>query len=245
MRVSQVIVCLMGISVILNSAIAIVGPFFPPEAEKNGVDLKTVGYILSAYPMAFVTVSLIMPTVLFYVSQRAVFVAGCILYALSVAGFGSIIFLNKTNMIICGLVFRVLQGSANAALYTTSYSIFSMKFDGNEFMKINSIFKGTIGIGLLLGLLIGTILYIIGGYFLPFVVFSTFMLAVTPFVAKIIPSKASHEESKIMTKRDGADSQHDIEECVEDKGGMVKATAPNFVTVRRQMNPFRVVCALI
>lgn len=80
MKVNKVILCLMGISVILNAAIAIVGPFFPPEAEKKGVELKTIGYIFSAYPMAFVIVSLIMPTILHYTNQRVVFVTASIIY---------------------------------------------------------------------------------------------------------------------------------------------------------------------
>lgn len=80
MKVNKVIVCLMGVSVILNAAIAIVGPFFPPEAEKRGVDTRTIGYIFSAYPMAFVIVSLIIPTLLHYTNQRIVFVTGAIVY---------------------------------------------------------------------------------------------------------------------------------------------------------------------
>lgn len=176
MRINKVIICLMGISVILNAAIAIVGPFFPPEANAKGIDLTVISYIFSAYPFAFVIVSLITPTILHFVNQRAVFVASAVVYALSVAGFGSIIFMNKTAMIVMGVIFRILQGSSNAAIYTTTYSIFSSEYDGKDFMKVNSIFKGTIGGGLLLGLLIGTILYIVGGYFLPFLVYSIIML---------------------------------------------------------------------
>ena len=41
----------------------------------------------------------------------------------------------------------------------------------------------------MLGLLLGTVLYIIGGYFLPFLVYSVIMLLCVPFVAKIIPDK--------------------------------------------------------
>jgi hypothetical protein len=51
----------------------------------------------------------------------------------------------RNLMIILGVVFRVLQGSANAAIYTTTYSIFSAEYEGKDFMKANSIFKGTIG----------------------------------------------------------------------------------------------------
>lgn len=80
MKVNVVVSSLMGVSVILNAAIALVGPFFPPEAEKKGVDLKTVGYIFSAYPLAFVIVSLFMPTILHFINQRAVFIISAIIY---------------------------------------------------------------------------------------------------------------------------------------------------------------------
>ena len=80
MNSKKVIVWLMGISVILNAAIAVVGPFFPPEAEKRGVDTKTIGYIFSSYPAAFVFVWLIMPTIIHYTNQRTVFVVSSIIY---------------------------------------------------------------------------------------------------------------------------------------------------------------------
>ena len=48
-------------------------------------------------------------------------------------------------MVLFGLIFRVMQGSSNAALYTTTYSIFSLQYEGGDFMKVNSMFKGTIG----------------------------------------------------------------------------------------------------
>jgi len=48
-------------------------------------------------------------------------------------------------MIFLGLTFRILQGSTNAAIYTITYSIFSINYEGGDFMKVNSVFKGTIG----------------------------------------------------------------------------------------------------
>lgn len=55
------------------------------------------------------------------------------------------LFVYRELLVIFGLLFRVLQGSSNAALYTTSYSIFSSEYEGGDFAKVNSIFKGTIG----------------------------------------------------------------------------------------------------
>jgi len=80
MKINRIVSSVMGISVILNASIALVGPFFPPEAEKKGLDLKMIGYIFSAYPMAFVIVSLIMPTILHFTSQRTIFIYSSIIY---------------------------------------------------------------------------------------------------------------------------------------------------------------------
>lgn len=232
----------MGISVILNSAIAIVGPFFPPEAEKKGVDIKVIGYIFSAYPMAFVVVSLIMPTVLHYTNPRFVFVFSSIIYACSVAGFGSIIFMSKDLLIIFGLLFRVLQGSSNAALYTTTYSIFSTQYEGKDFMMVNSLFKGTIGGGLLLGLCIGTVLYIIGGYFLPFVVYSAVMLLCVPFVAKYIPMRPLEDKEFIL--KNGKCSEDDTHKDPSDIEHHDVSATP-IIKTKRIINPFKLVWKLI
>lgn len=107
-----------------------------------------------------------------------------------------------------------MQGSANAALYTTSYSIFSSHYDAGEFMKVNSIFKGTIGVGLLLGLLFGTLLYVMGGYFLPFLVYSTIMLLAVPFTAQLIPSKPlkNKEETGLSDKHSDDEVEFDQED---------------------------------
>lgn len=82
-----------------------------------------------------------------------------------------------------------MQGSTNAVINTISYSIFSNEYDGQDFSHVNTVYKGTIGIGLLIGLALGTLLYMLGGYFLPFIVYSVFMVCITPFVVKLIPSK--------------------------------------------------------
>lgn len=64
---------------------------------------------------------------------------------------------------------------------------------------MNTIYKGTIGIGLLIGLMIGTFLYVIGNYTVPFIVYSICMVCITPLAVKFIPSKTQD------TSKDAAD----------------------------------------
>lgn len=49
----------------------------------------------------------------------------------------------------------------------------------------------------MLGLLLGTVLYIVGGYFLPFLVYSVIMLVCVPFVAKVIPAKPMEDTASV------------------------------------------------
>jgi len=69
------------------------------------------------------------------------------------------------------LTLRIIQGGSNAIVYTTAYSVFSFMYQGHDIMQINSYFKSTLGIGLVTGLMIGTLLYMVGGYSLPFITF--------------------------------------------------------------------------
>ena len=112
-------------------------------------------------------------------------------------GFGLIVFFDEPEFFILALVFRSLQGGANAAIYTTAYSIFSMMYEGHDIMHINSYFKLTIGIGLLIGYIVGTLLYMLGGYPLPFILFSIMFICFIPIVAEHFPKSMKDETSKI------------------------------------------------
>jgi MFS family permease len=181
---------------IINAAIAIVGPFFPPEAEKKGVDINVIGYIFSIYPFSFVIVSLTIPKILQHYSRKRVFIVGSVVYALSVIGFGMIVLLDDQMFLIMALMCRSIQGGSNAAVYTTAYSVFSMEYEGADIMKINSYFKSTLGVGLVIGLLFGTLLFMFGGYITPFVVFGIFFLIYIPLVKDYFPDSIGDESKE-------------------------------------------------
>ena len=96
---------------------------------------------------------------------------------------------NKNYFLTVALILRILQGGSNAIVYTTAYSVFAVQYQGHDIMSINSYFKSTLGIGIVFGLLIGTLLYMIGGYFLPFIVFGIFFLCFIPCVIGHFPAK--------------------------------------------------------
>lgn len=65
-------------------------------------------------------------------------------------------------------------------------------------------------------MLVGTILYIMGGYFLPFIVYSGFMLLVVPFAARLIPSKPLNDGSGSGFSDKNSDEDAESTEDLED-----------------------------
>ena len=106
MKIGKVSGMLLTTSLIINAAIAIVGPFFPPEAEKKDVNVNIIGYIFSIYPFAFVIISLLVPKILQYFSRKSVFIVGSLIYAVSVIGFGVVVYLDRDWFIYMSLILR-------------------------------------------------------------------------------------------------------------------------------------------
>lgn len=96
----------------------------------------------------------------------------------------------------------------------------------------------------------GTVLYIAGGYFLPFVVYSSVMLLAVPFTAKLIPSKPLEDRGD--AKYSDKSSDEDIEIGEEDKQHVstgedlsTSRTSGSAQHIRRKLNPFKLVWKLL
>ncbi|CAI2366123.1 unnamed protein product [Moneuplotes crassus] len=122
-------------------------------------------------------------------SQKFMFIFVSITYGLLRIGFGLLIFVDNEFFLAMAFACRVLQGASNSVVYTIECSVFSMQYDGNDIMQMNSYFKVTLGDGLVIGLLTGTLLYIIGGYCLPFIVLGVFFLCFVQCVIEYSPSR--------------------------------------------------------
>ena len=105
--------------------------------------------------------------------------------------------------------------------------------------------------GLLLGLLIGTCLYIAGGYFLPFLVYSIVMLSVVPFGAKLIPNKPL--EDKPSNKSDDKNSDEDNMSVGDIENGKARESTADednpfeqaSAKTKTSINPFKLVWSLL
>lgn len=102
-----------------------------------------------------------------------------------------------------------------------------------------------IGGGLLLGLLIGTVFYIIGGYSLPFFAYAIFMLALVPFSARLIPSKPK-EETNVGDKLSDEDQEIALKFEQERSNSLNVTGLVNKVVVKkRHINPIKIIYRLL
>jgi len=100
------------------------------------------------------------------------------------------------------LLTRFLQGFSSAAIQTACYSI-STNFYPEHKEALVGYIEAVTGVGLILGPLIGTVLYSAGGYGFTFYAFSTFFVAFFFFITCLFPKKldvVSDEDKNMQTQ---------------------------------------------
>jgi len=159
-----------------NSAYAIIAPFLPTEFKEKGVDQSWVGFIFSAYSVAFIICSPIVGKLQNYMGRRNLVAVGMMLMGQSFVGFGLISYIKyQPVFIVLSLVARLMQGAASSLIQTTMYSIGTNFFPDNKVAMIGYI-EAAVGIGCVLGPIIGSLLYAIGGYRFIFWSFGVFFV---------------------------------------------------------------------
>ena len=93
---------------------------------------------------------------------------------------------NKTLFITLSLVNRFLQGLSSSMIQTTMYSISTNFYPDNKESMVGFI-EAVTGVGLIMGPLIGSFLYAIGGYQFIFYSFGFLFIIASAFVKGIFP----------------------------------------------------------
>lgn len=83
---------------------------------------------------------------------------------------------NDYTMLAVAILVRTLQGAASAAINTTCYSLAANKYASNTTFVVGML-EGMSGIGIVTGLLGGSILYEAMGYEAVFITFGLILLA--------------------------------------------------------------------
>ena len=162
-------------------------------------------------------------------------------YGISSIIFGFLPMFSRYTFIGLGFTLRAIQGFSCAAIFATSYSIFSIIYRGSQLNTVNLFFKSTVGIGNLSGLLAGTFLFMIGGYRLPFIIYGFLFLGMLPIIWKKVPSNL--EKFKVEnSKRDEERSIKRISDLSDEIDPSRLVSNPNLLQVLFEPSILRLLC---
>ena len=148
-----------------NSAYATIAPFLPIELDRHDVPELWFGPIFAAYSVAVILVSPLRARLSssshnsISIDHATVIACGMAGMGICLACFGLIMWSRQTEFIIVSaIVVRFFQGASSALIQTSCYVIATNDYPNNK-EQIVGIVEATTGIGLLLGSVIGSILY--------------------------------------------------------------------------------------
>lgn len=91
-----------------------------------------------------------------------------------------------TLFITLALIVRIVEALGNAAFLTASFAIIAKEFPDNVSVTFASL-ETFFGLGLIVGPMVGGVLYSIGGYFLPFVTLGFLLFSTAVITMCILP----------------------------------------------------------
>ena len=168
---------------------SLMAPFYPTEATyKKGVDHTLMGLIIGIYELALVVTSPILGKYINQIGAKFMFIAGHLVCGVCSVLFGALDFCPPgVSYVTLSFLIRILEGASGAGISTASFAIVGSRFPD----RVATLF-GTLemfcGFGMMLGPLIGSGLYYLGGFGLPFAVCGVLLLIVGCICVFLIPS---------------------------------------------------------
>jgi len=164
---------------IVNMMYSLISPFFPLVAKVRQVPDTMVGVIFALYPLMVFIFSPIVGKYLTRLGVRNVFLVGL---SLLTVGTGLFAFVDATvesiPFIIACCLIRLIQGFGAAFVETSAFAALTVNCPPRYMGKVFAALETAGSAGALLGPPIGGVLYEIGGFKLPFLLFGPFPVVI-------------------------------------------------------------------
>ena len=196
-------------TLISNSAYALIAPFLPIEYAEKGIKEESVGLIFAIYSVAVIFVSPIVGKSVNTVGSTNLITIGTCVMGICFILFGLVDDMESTEAIFYySLVLRLIQGSSSSFVQVTCYSIAT-----NDFPEIKDKIVGWLealtGLGLIMGPLIGSVLYSAVGFKHAFFIYGAFLVMLSIVIKMNFPSShiTDDEDYVYMTSAVELDEQ--------------------------------------
>lgn len=198
------IVYLSLVNIIASFWYSIIAPILPLELEDHHVAEIWNGVIIGIYALSDIVTSLLVPYTLQKYNKKSMIVFAMGLMGISIGCFAVVMFLTEPWMILTfWIVLRIIQGWAASIIDWMAFAIVALVYKDNQ-VKYLGIMESTMGIGVMMGPLIGNLLYNIVGFKLTFVIVGIIIVLWSGMVYKFMPSIVSDYSEKTAIK-DGSE----------------------------------------
>ena len=178
--IERVVLFLTLIATLQSISFSQVGPFLPLEAKEKDVTPISLGLIVGSFAIAYILSAAVSGKYLTQIGKGMGLKVGLVMVIIQLFGLGSLKFISSPSIFIGLSITAMSIGGSGAALNVTcALAIINTNYP-NEREKNLGLFEGGSGLGLLLGPLLGSLLYAIGGYCLPFLTFGLISLVIFP-----------------------------------------------------------------
>ena len=201
-----VLITMIFCNLFANICYSVIVPFLPLEFEQLGLDPSIYGYIFGVYAGAGMISSLAVGKLLTKLGRRIILVSGMLILGASIVAFGFIHYWpNTTVLTIVWLLLRSIEGISASMIVTTCYSVVAITYRSNQ-LRYLGFLESTVGIGMMIGPLIGSVLYEFFGFNTTFYILGSSFLIISPFLYWIIPKYVDKQDSLSFSGSFNADA---------------------------------------
>lgn len=169
-----------------NLSFSIVAPFYPLETKEKGIPQIYVGFFIASQSISYIFATSLTGKYLKVFGHKKFIIGGILIVILSTVGIGCLEFVwNKTAFIIISFTTKFMLG-VGAAMNSVSVFAIIGEFYKDDKEKYIGVLTSSGAIGLVLGPIIGSTLYSIGGYVLPFFVNGAAYFCLWPLISYTI-----------------------------------------------------------
>ncbi|XP_052098229.1 MFS-type transporter SLC18B1-like [Mytilus californianus] len=174
-------------------------PFFTIKATERGISKTVIGILFAMFEFVIFVLSPLIGKYLSTLGFRKVFLAGVMLCGVSTMIIGVLNYIPDKNIFIVScFVVRFLEAVGSAACLTSVYAIVAIAFP-KKIPSVMGVIEMCNGLGMMIGPALGSGLYQIGGFGLPFYTTGAMLMLTGIFCFFTIPKPTDKEDNSSMS----------------------------------------------
>lgn len=177
----------------------LISPFYPEIANKKGLPLWMIGVMFSLNPFAQLMASIFLSKYMARIGRKLVLLSSFLFTSASMIMLSPIEEVDLATLTILSIIARLLGGIGASCVFTSIVTIFVSDYPDQIQIMLGRM-EAAIGVGLILGPLLGTGLYLIN-LLVALLIVAALILAAAPLAWKMLGTLKEYEVQNLDIDR--------------------------------------------